>query len=120
MASGTLIAPVDTLIAPADTLIAPAEEPLDDGRAPNERHPTMQRIAMKHACCPSCRIRFTPAAAAHLVACPQCGEPLQRADGLKEIVGFRLFTLEDVPHTLPEAVAVSMPVPDPGAGRTVS
>jgi ribosomal protein S27AE len=31
MASGTLIAPVDTLIAPADTLIAPAEESLVSG-----------------------------------------------------------------------------------------
>jgi hypothetical protein len=77
----------------------------------------MQRIAMKNACCPSCRIRFTPAAAAHVVACPQCGRPPQRAGGLKEIVGFRLFTLEEVLDTLPEAVAVSMPVPDPGAGQ---
>jgi hypothetical protein len=36
---------------------------------------------------------------------------------MDRMVGFRLFRLEDVPHSLPEAVAVSIPVPDPGAGR---
>jgi hypothetical protein len=65
-----------------------------------------------HACCPRCRIRFTPAAAAHLVACPQCGEPPQPSDDLREVLGFRLFRLEDVRHSLPEAVAVAVPIPD--------
>ena len=73
---------------------------------------------MTHACCPSCRIRFTPAAAANLAVCPGCGEPPQTLAGLEGAVGFRLFRLADVPHSLPEAVAVSMPIPDPGTGRS--
>jgi predicted amidophosphoribosyltransferase len=72
---------------------------------------------MTQVCCPDCRLRFTPAATAHLAACPECGEPLQRQAGMDGMVGFRLFRLEDVPHALPEAVAVSIPVPDPGAAR---
>ena len=27
---------------------------------------------MTHVCCPRCRLRFTPAAAAYIVACPEC------------------------------------------------
>jgi hypothetical protein len=73
---------------------------------------------MTHACCPSCRIRFTPAAAAYLAACPECGGRPQACDGLQGIVGFRLFRLEDAPDLLPEAVAVSLPIPDPGSGRS--
>jgi hypothetical protein len=73
---------------------------------------------MTHACCPNCQLRFTPAAAAHLAACPQCGDPPQPSSGLEGVVGFRLFRLEDVPQSLPEAVAVSLPIPDPGAWRS--
>jgi hypothetical protein len=68
---------------------------------------------MTHLCCPRCRLRFTPAAAAHLVACPECGEP-PRASSLQGTVGFRIFRLEDVPHSLPQAVAVSIPIPGRG------
>jgi hypothetical protein len=68
---------------------------------------------MTWVCCPDCRLRFTSAAAAHLVACPECGEPLQSMAGLEHAVGFSLFRLEDVPPPLPEAVAVSIPIPDP-------
>jgi hypothetical protein len=71
---------------------------------------------MTHACCPDCRLRFD-AAAAHLPACPQCGAKLQASPGLEGAVGFRLFKSEDFPHiSLPEAVTVSMPIPDPSAG----
>ena len=73
---------------------------------------------MTHVCCPDCRLRFTPAAAPHLVACPECGEPPQTLAGLEGALGFRLFRLDDVPHPLPEAVAVSIPIPDPGGGRS--
>ncbi len=69
---------------------------------------------MTHACCASCRIRFTPAAAAYLTACPVCGEPLQRLVGLAGAVGYRPFKPEDAPSALPEAIAVSMSIPDPG------
>ena len=73
---------------------------------------------MTHVCCRHCRLRFTPAAAAHLVSCPECGEPPQTLAGLEESLGFRLFRLADVPHSLPEAIAVSIRLPDPGGGRS--
>jgi hypothetical protein len=69
---------------------------------------------MTYACCTSCRIRFTAAAAAYLTTCPTCGEPPQPSAGLAGAVGYRLFRLEDVPSELPGAVEVSMPIPDPG------
>jgi hypothetical protein len=72
---------------------------------------------MTHVCCPDCQLRFTPAAAAYLVACPECGEPPKALASLEGVVGFRLFRW-DVPHSLPEAVAVSIPIPDPGGGRS--
>lgn len=73
---------------------------------------------MTSTCCPNCRLRFTPAAAAHLVACPECGKPPKTLAGWEGVVGFRLFRLEDVPHSLPEPVAVSLPIPDPAGGRS--
>jgi len=62
-------------------------------------------------------MRFTPATAAYLTGCPACGEPLQQLASLAGAVGYRLFTLEDSPHELPEAIEVSMPIPDPGTWR---
>ena len=73
---------------------------------------------MTHVGCPSCRLRFTAAAAAYLVACPECGRPPQPIAGAEGVVGFRLFVLEDALPELPEAVAVSIPVQDPDAGRS--
>ena len=67
---------------------------------------------MTHASCPDCRLRFTPAAAAYLPGCPECGEPLQPLSGV-EGVGFRLFRLDDARYPLPDAVAVAMPTPGP-------
>jgi PHP family Zn ribbon phosphoesterase len=72
---------------------------------------------MTHFCCSHCRLRFTPAAAAYLVACPECGEPPQRSS-LKDAVGFRVFRLEDAPPSLPAAAAISLPVPDPSGARS--
>jgi hypothetical protein len=77
-----------------------------------------QGPATTHACCASCRIRFGPAQTAYLTACPACGEPLQPLAGLAEAVGYRLFTQEDAPDALPEAIEVAMPIPDPGPGRS--
>jgi hypothetical protein len=34
------------------------------------------------------------------------------------VVGFRLFIPEDVPNPLPEAIAVSIPLLDPGVNRS--
>jgi hypothetical protein len=73
---------------------------------------------MTHLCCPRCRLRFTPAAAAYLVACPECGEPPQLIVGLERTFGFRLVGPEDLPHELPQAVAVSIPVPEPDGARS--
>jgi hypothetical protein len=63
---------------------------------------------MTHLCCPTADCASHPAAGAQLVACPACGKPPQPSS-LQGTVGFRIFTLEDVPHSLPEAVAVSLP-----------
>lgn len=73
---------------------------------------------MTHVGCPNCRLRFTTAAAACLSACPECGRAPQPITGAEGVLGFRLFILEDVPHDSPEAVAVSVPIPDPDAGRS--
>lgn len=74
--------------------------------------------AMTHACCVSCRIRFTPAAAAYLTVCPGCSQPLQRLAGPAGAVGYRLFRLEDTPRPAPDAIEVSIPIPDGGSGRS--
>jgi hypothetical protein len=72
---------------------------------------------MTHVCCPGCRLRFTPAVSAYLSACPQCGEPPQAVTGAQSVFGFRLFEPEDPAHSLPEALAISMPLPDPRGTR---
>jgi hypothetical protein len=63
-------------------------------------------------CCASCRIRFTAASAAYLSACPACGESLEPLAGLAGAMGYRLFTQEDTAGALPDAIEVSMPVPE--------
>jgi hypothetical protein len=66
---------------------------------------------MTQLCCPRCWLRFTPAAAAYIGECPECGGSLQPSS-LEGIVGFRIFRFEDVPQSLPQAVAVSIPIPE--------
>ena len=73
--------------------------------------------AMSHLCCRSCRLRFTPAAAAYIVACPECGEPPRPIASLERALGFRLVGPEDLPHELPYAAARSIALPEPGARR---
>jgi hypothetical protein len=68
---------------------------------------------MTQVCCPRCRLRFTPAAAACIVACPECGEPPHQITS-QSAVGFRLLGPEDLPIELPQAAALSIPVPEPG------
>jgi hypothetical protein len=68
---------------------------------------------MTHVCCPCCRLRFTPAAAAYIVACPECGEPPHQITS-QSALGFRLLGPEDLPIDLPQAVAVSIAAPEPG------
>jgi hypothetical protein len=64
--------------------------------------------AMTHVCCPRCRLRFTPAAAAYIIACPECGDSPQRIASQECSFGFRLVGPEDLPHELPYATAVSI------------
>jgi len=72
---------------------------------------------MTHVCCPSCRLRFTPAAAAQLEACPGCGEPPRFASA-EGTVGFRLVTQGDHRDALPAAVAVALLTDGPGRTRS--
>jgi predicted RNA-binding Zn-ribbon protein involved in translation (DUF1610 family) len=73
---------------------------------------------MTHLCCTSCRLRFTPAAATLLTACPECGEPPQPVESLERTFGFRLVCEEGAQHPLPQAVAVAIPAPDPSGARS--
>jgi hypothetical protein len=68
--------------------------------------------------CPSCRLRFTAAVAAYVISCPACGRRPHLIERAEDVVGFRLFVVDDVPPALPEAVAASIPIPVPGAGRS--
>jgi hypothetical protein len=63
----------------------------------------MKGSVMTHGCCPSCRLRFTPAVAAQLDACPGCGEPPLWTDCAEELVGLRLVTADDVMEPAPAA-----------------
>lgn len=68
---------------------------------------------MTRACCPPCRLRFAPAVAASLLACPQCGDELHAAASATEVIGFRLMEQHDVlnAQVLAEALAVALPAP---------
>lgn len=66
---------------------------------------------MSHLCCPSCRLRFSRAAAA-FPNCPVCDRRLVTLPGGASLVGCALFDPADSPQTLPEAIAVAIPVID--------
>jgi len=73
---------------------------------------------MSCACCPDCRLRFSPVATVYLETCTECGQPLQTVSSLEAVVGYRLVSPEALPHTSgPAAGAVRLPIPDPSAGR---
>jgi hypothetical protein len=88
----------------------------DDPSEGDSRGYVEEGSVMTHVGCPTCRLRFSAASAAYLVACPECGRPLEPIAGAERVVGFRLFAIEDAPQELPEAVAVSIRIPDPGIG----
>lgn len=71
---------------------------------------------MTHVCCPSCRLRFTRASVAHLVTCPHCGEPPHVVRSATSLLGYRLVSEPPLSVDLarPDAVAVALPVPQPG------
>jgi hypothetical protein len=66
---------------------------------------------MTRSCCPSCRLRFTHAAAAVLVACPSCDEGLYEVDDPAELVGYRLATDLLEMQVMDAALAASLPRP---------
>jgi len=70
-----------------------------------------------HLCCPNCRLRFTPAAAAYIMACPECGDPPQPIASAERTLGFRLLGPEDLPNQLPYAVAMSIAVTEQDRAR---
>lgn len=71
--------------------------------------------ASTHHCCTHCRLRFTPAVAAYITACPECGDPPEPIASLDLTFGFRLVGPEDLPHELPYVAARSIALPVPGA-----
>ena len=71
---------------------------------------------MTHVCCPSCRLRFTAAAAAHFDACPTCGEPAQRTSAAGAF-GFRLVAVAEIVGGSPTSAAIAVPVGDPDLTR---
>jgi hypothetical protein len=73
---------------------------------------------MTRLCCPRCKLRFAPAATAYLSSCPECGLPPAPVDDPESLVGLRLFDPSDLPDVLPEAVAVSLPEPEPPGARS--
>ena len=66
---------------------------------------------MTHVFCPGCRLRFTPAAAAYLAACPECGESPQSVASAGGTLGFRLYTPGDDLYDLPEALSAALAAP---------
>jgi hypothetical protein len=70
---------------------------------------------MTRLCCPRCRLRFSPAAAAYMTACPECRRSPEPITSLADTLGFRLVGPEDVPDELPDATAGSITLPEPEA-----
>jgi len=60
---------------------------------------------MTHVCCPSCRLRFAPGAAACLLACPECAQELQPVASLELSLGYQLVRFDQLFDALPDAVA---------------
>lgn len=65
---------------------------------------------MTHICCPTCRLRFERAAAAHRTDCPHCGGTLTRLPGAHWVIGFRL-SHGDVPGAVPTAAVAALTDP---------
>jgi hypothetical protein len=73
---------------------------------------------MNNICCTKCRLRFTPAAAAQLLACPECGGSPRAIPAREDMLGFRLDRFDDAPESWLQARAVALPVHDPSEGRS--
>jgi hypothetical protein len=77
---------------------------------------------MTRSCCPSCRLRFSRATAAHLAACPFCAQPLELFPA-SAALGFKRIAVDGLASADPldaQAIAVSVALqvpqdPAPGA-----
>ena len=78
----------------------------------------MERVGYGPCLLPTLQAAFHSHAVAHLVVCPECGGPLERIASFERAVGFRLFGPQDIPHSLPRADAVSIPVPESSRARS--
>jgi hypothetical protein len=96
--------------APAGADTSVGHGPGDGGEDGSRRS---KETTVTGASCPECRLRFTPAAAAYLPSCPTCGGRIQPIERAAAAIGLCLFRHEDIPPSLPEAVAVSIETPDP-------
>jgi predicted nucleic acid-binding Zn-ribbon protein len=67
---------------------------------------------MTRVSCPSCRLRFTGAAAAILTTCPDCGRELQAVPSAEATLGYRLFEPFEPERALPMAGEVALPIDD--------
>jgi hypothetical protein len=65
---------------------------------------------MTRVSCPSCRLRFTPAAAAILAICPECRRDLRAVGSAEALVGHRLFAPIDALPALPTAAEMALPI----------
>jgi hypothetical protein len=65
---------------------------------------------MTRACCPSCRLRFTSAASASFITCPECGQELQKIPSAHAALGYRLFEFTDALPEMPMAGQAALPV----------
>ena len=65
---------------------------------------------MTRVCCPSCRLRLTPAAAAILAICPECRRGLRAVASSEALVGYRLFHPSDARLAMPAAAEMALPI----------
>jgi hypothetical protein len=66
---------------------------------------------MTRSCCPSCRLRFSPATATHLRSCPFCAGPVQLLPA-SALLGFGLVAIDPLlDDELPIAESVALPPP---------
>jgi hypothetical protein len=76
---------------------------------------------MARSCCPSCRLRFSRATAAHLRSCPFCAAPVHLLPA-SAILGFSLVAIDpllDDEPAIAETVALLPPsafTPPPAPG----
>lgn len=70
-------------------------------------------MTLTRFCCPRCQLRFTPAAAAYITACPECRHSPEPITSLQRTLGFRLVGPEDLPDELPYPTTGSITFPEP-------